>query len=65
VIRAEKVSGQSDRGRDELRTLLYFIRPGDGLVVTRVDRLARSMGDLEDIIRELKAKGATLWASGQ
>lgn len=63
VIRAEKVSGTSVRGRDELRTLLDFIRPGDELVVTRVDRLARSMGDLQDIIRELKAKGATLRAT--
>ena len=65
VIRAEKVSGTSVRGRDELRTLLDFIRPGDELVVTRVDRLARSMGDLQDIIRGLKAKGATLRATEQ
>ena len=53
------------RGRDELRTLLDFIRTGDELVVTRADRLARSMGDLQDIIRELKAKGATLSAAEQ
>lgn len=65
VIRAEKVSGTSVRGRDELRTLLDFIRPGDELVVTRVDRLARAMGDLQDIIRELKAKDATLRATEQ
>jgi DNA invertase Pin-like site-specific DNA recombinase len=65
VIRAEKVSGTSVRGRDELRTLLDFIGPGDELVVTRVDRLARSTGDLQDIIRELKAKGATLRATEQ
>ena len=65
VIRAEKVSGTSVRGGDELRTLLDFIRPGDELVVTRVDRLARSMGDLQDIMRELKAKGATLRATEQ
>ncbi|CTQ50523.1 recombinase family protein [Jannaschia donghaensis] len=60
VIRAENVSGTSVRGRDGLRTRLDVIRPGDELVVTRVDCLARSMGDLQDIIRELKAKGATL-----
>jgi DNA invertase Pin-like site-specific DNA recombinase len=65
VIRAEKVSGTSVRVRDELRTLLDFIGPGDELVVTRVDRLARSTGDLQDIIRELKAKGATLRATEQ
>lgn len=42
VIRAEKVSGTSVQGRAELRILLDFIRPWDELVVTRVDRLARS-----------------------
>lgn len=65
VIRAEKVSCTSVQGRAELRILLDFIRPGDELVVTRVDRLARSMGDLQDIIRELKSKQATLRATEQ
>ena len=65
VIRAEKVSGTSVQGRQELRTLLDFIRDGDQLVVTRVDRLARSVADLQDIIRELKAKKATLRATEQ
>ena len=65
VIRAEKVSGTSVQGRQELRTLLDFIRDGDELVVTRVDRLARSVADLQDIIRELKAKKATLRATEQ
>ena len=35
------------------------------LTVTRIDRLARSIGDLQDIVRELKAKGATLEATEQ
>jgi DNA invertase Pin-like site-specific DNA recombinase len=35
------------------------------LTVTRIDRLARSIGDLQDIVRELKAKGATLKATEQ
>ena len=65
MIRAEKVSGMSVQGRAELRILLDLIRPGDELVVTRVDRLARSMGDLQDIIRELKSKQAILRATGQ
>jgi DNA invertase Pin-like site-specific DNA recombinase len=65
VIRSEKVSGTSTQGRDELRTLLDFIRAGDTLIVTRIDRLARSIGDLQDIVRELKAKGATLKATEQ
>jgi DNA invertase Pin-like site-specific DNA recombinase len=65
VIRSEKRSGTSTQGRDELRTILDFIRAGDVLTVTRIDRLARSIGDLQDIVRELKAKGATLKATEQ
>ena len=65
VIRAEKVSGNSREGRDELNTLLQFLRKGDTLVVTRVDRLARSIKDLQDIVHELKAKGVALKATEQ
>jgi DNA invertase Pin-like site-specific DNA recombinase len=65
VIRSEKRSGTIKEGRAELRTLLDFIRPGDTLIVTRIDRLARSLGDLQDIARELKAKGAALKATEQ
>jgi DNA invertase Pin-like site-specific DNA recombinase len=64
VIRAEKQSG-STQGRAELRTVLDFIGKGDVLLVTRVDRLARSIGDLQDIVRKLKAKGASLRATEQ
>ena len=49
IIRQEKVSGTSTQGRDELNTLLEFMREGDELVVTRVDRLARSIRDLQNI----------------
>ena len=59
-IRCEKVSGTSRVGRKELEAVLSFIRQGDTLVVTRIDRLARSVADLEAIVGELKAKGAFL-----
>jgi DNA invertase Pin-like site-specific DNA recombinase len=65
VIRAEKVSGTSTAGRAELRTILDFIRSGDVLTVTRIDRLARSIADLAGIVRELEAKGAALKALEQ
>src|ERR1700693_3046947 len=65
VIRAEKQSGTSTQARAELRTVLDFIGKGDVLMVTRVDRLARSIGDLQDIVRTLKAKGASLRATEQ
>ena len=45
--------------------MLDFIGKGDVLLVTRVDRLARSIGDLQDIVRTLKAKGASLRATEQ
>lgn len=65
VIRAEKASGVSRKGRSELETLLDFMRPGDTLMVTRIDRLARSMRDLQNIVHELRGKGAHLKATEQ
>jgi DNA invertase Pin-like site-specific DNA recombinase len=65
TVRAEKVSGTSRAGRTELATILDFIGRGDVLMVTRIDRLARSIGDLQDIVRAVKAKGAALRASEQ
>ena len=65
LIRAEKVTGTRREGRAELDLLLQFVRPGDELVVTRIDRLARSIGDLQDIVRTLKAKGVALRATEQ
>lgn len=49
VIRAEKKTGTSREGRSELDILLQFLRAGDMLVITRIDRLARSLKDLQDI----------------
>jgi DNA invertase Pin-like site-specific DNA recombinase len=65
VIRSEKRSGTSTKGRTELQTVLDFLRKGDCLMVTRIDRLARSIGDLQDIVRAVKAKGASLKATEQ
>ena len=62
VIRAEKVTGTS---RTELQVLLDFLRRGDTLVVTRIDRLARSIKDLQDIVYTLKEQGVTLKAIEQ
>lgn len=65
LIRAEKMSGTKREGRAELDLLLQFVRAGDELVITRIDRLARSIGDLQDVVRTLLAKGATLRATEQ
>lgn len=65
VIRAEKRTGTAREGRTELDILLQFLRMGDTLVVTRIDRLARSLKDLQGIVHELKEKGVTLKATEQ
>ena len=65
VIRKEKVSGTKLDNREELNTLLDFIREGDELVVTRIDRLARSLKDLQNIVHELTEKGVHLSATEQ
>ncbi len=58
VIRSEKVSGGSRDGRAELATVLDFLRPGDELVVTRLDRLGRDTRDVLNLIHECEQKGA-------
>ncbi|TPI28792.1 recombinase family protein [Mesorhizobium sp. B3-1-9] len=58
VIRSEKVSGGSRDGRAELATVLEFLRPGDELVVTRLDRLGRDTRDVLNLIYECEQKGA-------
>src|SRR5712672_229502 len=65
LIRSEKRSGTTTSGREELRTVLDFLRSGDVLMVTRIDRLARSIGDLQDIVRAVRARGASLKATEQ
>lgn len=65
VIRAETASGTRRNGRTELQVLLDFLQPGDTLVVTRVDRLARSIRDLQNLVHELRERGVTLKATEQ
>lgn len=53
---AEKQSGTSTNNRMALHDALEWLREGDALVVTRLDRLARSGKDLYDIIDQLSKK---------
>lgn len=55
----EKKSGTSTKGRAELERALDQLRAGDVLVVTRLDRLARSIVDLFGILERITAAGAT------
>lgn len=54
---SEKRSGTTRDGRHALAEALDFVREGDTLIVTRLDRLARSAGDLHTIVQMLSAKG--------
>jgi DNA invertase Pin-like site-specific DNA recombinase len=65
VVRAEKRSGATTGSRKQLRNILEFLHNGDVLMVTRIDRLAHSIRDLQDIVSAIEAKGASLKATEQ
>jgi DNA invertase Pin-like site-specific DNA recombinase len=65
IIRTEQKSGNNLADRKELNNILDFIHKDEYLVVTRIDRLARSLKDLQIIVDRLKAKGAHLIAIEQ
>ena len=54
----ERVSSVAKR--DQLAAALDYARDGDVLVVTKLDRLARSVADLVDIGARIEGKGASL-----
>lgn len=56
---AEKKSGRTANDRKALQDALGYVREGDTLVVTRLDRLARSITDLRKIVDGLGAKNVT------
>lgn len=61
----DKASGTSRDGRPKLEEAIRFARFGDILLVTRLDRLARSVIDLHSISKELEAKGVDLIVTEQ
>ena len=65
IVREEKRSGTSREGRAELETLLAFLRKGDTLMVTRIDRPARSNKDFQNIYADLSARGVKLKCTEQ
>lgn len=61
----EKASAASTNGRPELLLALDYVREGDVFVVSRLDRLARSVGDLAQIARTLETKHVDLMVIDQ
>jgi DNA invertase Pin-like site-specific DNA recombinase len=60
VIFEEKISGSKREGREKLNLALKVLVSGDSLVVTRLDRLGRSLHDLANIAHEIETAGASL-----
>lgn len=60
TIFQEKASGASQRGRHELARCIATLGRGDVLMVYKIDRIARSLTDLLDILRRLQEVGATI-----
>ena len=56
----EKLSGKSASDRPALQSLLDYARDGDCVVVHSIDRLARDLRDLQDIIQTLNDKGVAI-----
>lgn len=56
----EKQSGKTADSRKQLQAALEFVREGDTLICTKLDRLARSISDLWAIVNDLQAKGAAI-----
>jgi len=60
VIREEKASGTSRTGRPVLELLLEVLTTDDLLVVWKLDRLARNLLDLQNIVADVESHGASL-----
>lgn len=56
----EKLSGKSAKDRPALQAMLDYIREGDRVQVYAIDRLARDLRDLQDIIQTVNDKGASI-----
>ena len=55
----DRQSGK-DTKRPELQAMLEYVRDGDAVVVHSIDRLARDLRDLQDIVTTLNDKGVEL-----
>jgi DNA invertase Pin-like site-specific DNA recombinase len=60
TIFEEKAPGTKRDGRTELQKVLGVLGNGDTLVVTRLDRLGRSLRDLANVAHEIDEAGANL-----
>ncbi|MGM0241218.1 recombinase family protein [Enterococcus sp. AZ103] len=59
-IFSEKYTGTKKEGRKELEELISVVKNGDQVLVTKIDRLARSIVDLNEIISSFNQSGVTV-----
>ena len=60
IVFEEKRTGTKRNDREQLELALKVLTKGDTLVVTRLDRLGRSLRDLANIVHEIEEAGANL-----
>lgn len=59
-IFAEKKSGKATKNREQLQALINVVKSDDIVAITKIDRLARSISDLQATIEQINAKGASV-----
>ncbi|MEF1217758.1 recombinase family protein [Photobacterium damselae] len=59
------IASGSNTKREGYHDLMEYLRVGDVLAVTRVDRIARSVLDLQQLVKAVKQRGITLTAIEQ
>jgi DNA invertase Pin-like site-specific DNA recombinase len=64
-IVTEKASGKNTDGRPQFERMMQRLQPGDTVVVTKLDRLARSSKDLHNILHELAEKSCGFTSLGE
>ena len=64
-IYSDRLSGKTERSSTELGRMLDQLRTGDVVVVTKIDRLSRSLIDLLKIVETIESKGAYLKSLGE
>ena len=64
-IFASKHSGKAESNADKLAEMMGYVRSGDVLVVTKLDRLGRSLSQVLQVVDQLNSKGVALEALDQ
>lgn len=56
-VYVEKISGKTQKGREQLNAMMQYVREGDVVIVESISRIARNTKDLLEIVEMLESKG--------